>query len=364
MYRIAPLFLIGLLFCTTIAYAAETPTGTDQEVPTVNYAEAVSQLQKTEKETRSVLKKYASGEPLLRLRTAAAGGDADAQVLLSFVCRLDLRNGSYARGQDVPEAIRWLKAAAAQGHEDAKQELKIECRTCDQKASHDLENLALCLARLADEQNDLAVPEVERYNFLDKNGIKVIKYLRGPYYGWGGGSPLCGTRFRVVGHEVWACSPIPTLVEGNPEKAKIFRARLYDGKVEPETCGPCEGVEMSSRWPCYLDTMMRCLIDPDPNINTWSAIREPCPMNCNKINRAMRKMSDATKAPHDYAEAARKGDAEAQFKLGTIYAEPETSREELVEAVKWFGKAADQGHEGAKAELAKAKAALAEMERK
>ena len=45
------------------------------------------------------------------------------------------------------------------------------------------------------------------------------------------------------------------------------------------------------------------------------------------------------------------GDADAQFELAGLYAEGDGVKQDLTEAVKWYRKAAEQGHDGAQFEL-------------
>ena len=45
------------------------------------------------------------------------------------------------------------------------------------------------------------------------------------------------------------------------------------------------------------------------------------------------------------------GDADAQFKLAGLYAEGDGVKQDLTEAVKWYQKAAEQGHDGAQYKL-------------
>jgi TPR repeat protein len=60
------------------------------------------------------------------------------------------------------------------------------------------------------------------------------------------------------------------------------------------------------------------------------------------------------RAAESYRTAAEAGDAAAQFKLGEM-----TSGDDLAEALKWFGKAAAQGHEVGKVALAAGKGDVA-----
>ncbi|MBR6802989.1 MAG: SEL1-like repeat protein [Kiritimatiellae bacterium] len=53
----------------------------------------------------------------------------------------------------------------------------------------------------------------------------------------------------------------------------------------------------------------------------------------------------------DLKHRARLGDAEAQFEVGCCYYEGDGVPKNLVEAVKWYQKAAEQGHAGAKQRL-------------
>lgn len=50
-------------------------------------------------------------------------------------------------------------------------------------------------------------------------------------------------------------------------------------------------------------------------------------------------------------KAAEQGDAQAQFNLGNCYAKGEGVSKDLKEAVKWWCRAADQGHAKAKEAL-------------
>ena len=45
------------------------------------------------------------------------------------------------------------------------------------------------------------------------------------------------------------------------------------------------------------------------------------------------------------------GDADAQFELAGLYAEGDGVKQNLTEAVKWYRKAAEQGHDGAQFKL-------------
>lgn len=332
---------------------SETPAKPDQQAPAVNYAEELSQFLKMERPAGLArLEKIFSGEPLRQLRAAAQAGNADAQVILAYFYLVPKR-------RDIPEGIRWLKAAAAQGHEHAKEVLEGTCTYCQNMADADLFKLSESLKHFAMEQKELNMTEDERKKWTVKHGAQIIRYIRGPYYGWRGGHVFCRTRFRVVGDEVWACSPVSALACGKPEASKIFRARLFDGEMLEKTNGPCEGVELSSAWPCYIDSM----IDYG-HYDRPLTFREPIPMNCEKVERAIRQTPDGDWEWNKIAWSAQEGNAEAQFRLGSMYSDTESSREELVEAVKWLEKAADQGHAGAKAALPKIKARLAEMERK
>jgi TPR repeat protein len=53
------------------------------------------------------------------------------------------------------------------------------------------------------------------------------------------------------------------------------------------------------------------------------------------------------------AQAAEQGDAEAQFRLGSMYlgADTPSSQHRYVDAAEWFAKAAEQGHVGAQSML-------------
>ncbi|WP_130471358.1 tetratricopeptide repeat protein [Candidatus Magnetaquicoccus inordinatus] len=53
----------------------------------------------------------------------------------------------------------------------------------------------------------------------------------------------------------------------------------------------------------------------------------------------------------DLLQLAEQGDQDAQFKLGFLYAKGITVAADLQEARRWFGKAAEQGHNGAQFEL-------------
>ncbi|MBF0097113.1 MAG: SEL1-like repeat protein [Magnetococcales bacterium] len=53
----------------------------------------------------------------------------------------------------------------------------------------------------------------------------------------------------------------------------------------------------------------------------------------------------------DLLKLAEQGDADAQFKLGFMYAKGITVAMDGREAFKWLGKAAEQGHTGADFEL-------------
>ena len=56
-----------------------------------------------------------------------------------------------------------------------------------------------------------------------------------------------------------------------------------------------------------------------------------------------------------YYQAARNGEAKAQFALGLIYENAKGVKKDLVEAAKWYGEAAKQGNAEAKGKLAKLK---------
>ncbi|MBF0185127.1 MAG: SEL1-like repeat protein [Magnetococcales bacterium] len=53
----------------------------------------------------------------------------------------------------------------------------------------------------------------------------------------------------------------------------------------------------------------------------------------------------------DLLQLAEQGDADAQFKLGFMYAKGVTVAMDGREALKWLSKAAEQGHRGAEFEL-------------
>lgn len=53
----------------------------------------------------------------------------------------------------------------------------------------------------------------------------------------------------------------------------------------------------------------------------------------------------------EFLIAAEKGNADAQYELGCIYAEGYEVAQDDIEAYKWFSKAADQGHQGARDRL-------------
>lgn len=56
-------------------------------------------------------------------------------------------------------------------------------------------------------------------------------------------------------------------------------------------------------------------------------------------------------AAEQYHKAAEQGEADAQYRLGTCYAFGDGVETNEAEALKWYHKAAEQGHEGAKGQL-------------
>ena len=64
------------------------------------------------------------------------------------------------------------------------------------------------------------------------------------------------------------------------------------------------------------------------------------------------QQSEAARNPFEKMKArAEKGDAEAQFFLGSVYQTGNGVPKDEVEAVKWYRKAADQGNASAQANL-------------
>ncbi|GHT32760.1 hypothetical protein AGMMS49592_0010 [Endomicrobiia bacterium] len=55
----------------------------------------------------------------------------------------------------------------------------------------------------------------------------------------------------------------------------------------------------------------------------------------------------------DQIKKAEQGFAEAQYNLGVMYYKGEGVKQDYKEAIKWFKKAAEQGHSGAKTALTK-----------
>ena len=69
--------------------------------------------------------------------------------------------------------------------------------------------------------------------------------------------------------------------------------------------------------------------------------------------KALYTAQDYKTAVTQFALAADKGHAEAQYIIGRCYAEGKGVEQDMSEAVKWYRKAADNGNEDAKRNLGK-----------
>ncbi len=115
---------------------------------------------------------------------------------------------------------------------------------CDRMAMANVSKLGAALERFANERFD---------HNCGSGGVtpETIKYIVGPYYGWGGTNRQCSVNVRVVGNEVHGCA-MKGSKPGRPAERYIYRVRLDSGADLPMKIGPCSGQSYGgSNGTCY-----------------------------------------------------------------------------------------------------------------
>ncbi len=140
---------------------------------------------------------------------------------------------------------------------------------CDRSAAGDVAKLGAAMERLGNELRDssLSWNEESAGELVSKNGIR---YLVGPYYGWGGCSKKCGVLMRVTKeHDRWVAECV-ALKGSHPQGAGsryVYRQEVIGGKPLPVkvTQNPIDaGDGQAQSWnsypladTCYIDSLVQ-----------------------------------------------------------------------------------------------------------
>lgn len=97
----------------------------------------------------------------------------------------------------------------------------------------------------------------------------------------------------------------------------------------------------------HLYTLKRTVSPKDPYFPVWWESAEGLTVRA-EIAKMTGNLTDALSR---YEKAAKLGDADAQYKVGTMYESGTGTERDLSQAIEWYQKASNQGHEAAKASL-------------
>ncbi|MEW6349293.1 MAG: hypothetical protein AB1646_09535 [Thermodesulfobacteriota bacterium] len=123
---------------------------------------------------------------------------------------------------------------------------------CDRAAVWDLNRLANALEGLRQEAPAGTAP----WEKLDEHSLR---YLVGPFYGWGGTNRKCDVRIRILRGrgEIQACALKGSTSHEGYGTRYLYRVKLSDGTELPTTCGPCAGAAYGGPGAtCHAETML------------------------------------------------------------------------------------------------------------
>jgi hypothetical protein len=164
---------------------------------------------------------------------------------------------------------------------------------CDRAASKDITMLSAAVQRLGHETADLG-------QVWDENTVNEIaeadalKYLVGPYYGWGGSTKKCGTCVRMTKeNNKWIIEGV-SLKGAHPQGVSsryVYRIEAQTGKdvvtkigqsiVDAGNGRSTDWNSYSSEGMCYSDT----IIDKSAGAGTQFKIRAPKGRPCSEFKR-------------------------------------------------------------------------------
>jgi hypothetical protein len=117
----------------------------------------------------------------------------------------------------------------------------------DRSAFSDMSKLEAAIERFRNEQVNINCPEPLKLT------SDSLQYLVGPYYGWAGTNKEYEVKIRVVGNEVWGCSPKGRIYDN--DERMIYRIQLESGPDLPSKLGKCTGRTYGGpEGACFLST--------------------------------------------------------------------------------------------------------------
>jgi TPR repeat protein len=277
------------------------------------------------------------GEALAQWLPLAGRGHAQAQYRIG-------RLYFYGRGveQDISEAAEWYRKAAEQGHARSQSNLAIMYEE-GSGLPRDDEQAARWYAKAAEQgravsQNNLGrmyeegrgVPQdeeraAELYARAARQGHAEAQYRLGRMYEEGRGVPADSKKaekwLRKAAKNGYAAAQLPT---GPPQKQVVAREGAW---VEIE-----------------IDDEFDRGLERDLDTGSIPAGAAAATAGDFDAGLAAHERGDYATAAREWQPLAEAGDAEAQFRLGTLYRLGQGLPEDRTAAGRWYLEAAQQGH--------------------
>ena len=262
------------------------------------------------------------------LREAAERGDAEAQFRLG-----DIYYEGKEVSQDHSEALKWFRKAAEQGHAGA--------------LSHELYQKAILPE--AAEQGDAEAQFRLGSIYYQGRGVpldhsEALKWLRkAAEQGHAG----------ALSHELYQ----KVVLREAAERGDI-EAQFRLGSIYYQGRGVSLDYSEALKW--LRKAAERGHADAQFRLGIIYYQDRGVPLDYSEALKWLRKAAEqghVDALSHELyqqatlREAAEQGDADAQFRLGSIYYEGKEMSQDYSEALKWFRKAAEQGHAGALSRL-------------
>lgn len=261
-------------------------------------------------------------EALKWVRRAVAQNNATAQFLLG----LWLNEGYGGMEQNKPESIRLFLKSAVGGNT-----LSQYCFEKSVKEQHESTNTWQKAAALWDAESQYMLGEF----FLDGRGVapdavEAVKWFR----------KSAEQGYAEAQYALGLCYAVGTGVEKNlAESIKLYRSAAEQGFAKAQTAlslcyakgeGVEENVEEAVKW---VKKAVNKELTNDRSMHDLSSDNTDGSTKKDEVNQ-IKKLRDA----------AERGDVEAQYSLGLMYATEDSVALSMSEAAKWFRLAGDNGY--------------------